>query len=652
LKVSLKEPITRELSEESLIYKIDLLQILMDNVPDTIYFKDAKCRFLLINKAECEVLGVKTSGEAFGKTVFDFFTPKHAHAAYKDEQKVISTGQPLISKIERIQRANGRFHWVSSTKVPIKNNSGEVIGLVGISRDITERKQIEDKLTYERDLLHALMDNVPDRIYFKDMESRFISVNKATARRLGVNDPGEIVGKTDFDSYPGEYAKKTFQDEQKIMRLGQPLINKVEELKKDGQTQWASATKVPLKGENGHVMGIVGISRDITERKRMEEKLAHERDLLEALMDNVPDAIYFKDAESRFTRINREHARWMGLNDPAEALGKTDFDFYAKEFAREAFEDERKALKTGQPMIGRIEKIRTRDGKPRWASATKVPIKSENGHVMGIVGISRDITDMRNAEEALKKSETALLETNKLLRQSNTDLENYTYVVSHDLKAPLRAIKAFSTFLIEDYGDKLDENAQEYLQRIAKAVSNMNDLIEDLLLLSRVGRKFMDVETVDLNNLLEEIVIDLEPVIHKHNGKVKYGGLPIMQVQRIWMKQFFMNLIDNGLKYNKSENPTVDVSFKDGGEEYLFKVQDNGIGIDKKYHERIFNLFERLHTQEEYEGTGAGLAICRKIAEHLNGRIWVESKEGKGSTFFFALPKTIKLVKEGVTNNE
>jgi light-regulated signal transduction histidine kinase (bacteriophytochrome) len=303
-------------------------------------------------------------------------------------------------------------------------------------------------------------------------------------------------------------------------------------------------------------------------------------------------------------------------------------------------------------MIGMIEKIRTRDGKPRWASATKVPIKSENGHVMGIVGISRDITDMRNAEEALKKSETALLETNKLLRQSNTDLENYTYVVSHDLKAPLRAIKAFSTFLIEDYGDKLDENAQEYLQRIAKAVSNMNDLIEDLLLLSRVGRKFMDVETVDLNNLLEEIVIDLEPVIHKHNGKVKYGGLPIMQVQRIWMKQFFMNLIDNGLKYNKSENPTVDVSFKDGGEEYLFKVQDNGIGIDKKYHERIFNLFERLHTQEEYEGTGAGLAICRKIAEHLNGRIWVESKEGKGSTFFFALPKTIKLVKEGVTNNE
>jgi two-component system sensor histidine kinase/response regulator len=524
LKVSLKEPITRELSEESLIYKMDLLQILMDNVPDTIYFKDVKSRFLLINKAQCEVMGVKASGEAFGKTVFDFFTPKHAHAAYKDEQKVIKTGHPLISKIERIQRADGRFYWVSSTKVPIKNDNGEVIGLVGISRDITERKQIEDKLAYERDLLHALMDNIPDRIYFKDEESRFVSVNRATTRRLGVNDPGEVVGKTDFDFYPGEYAKKTCLDEQEIMRSGQPLVNKVEELKKDGQTHWASATKVPIKGENGHVIGIVGISRDIT--------------------------------------------------------------------------------------------------------------------------------DMRNAEEALKKSEIALLETNKLLRQSNTDLENYTYVVSHDLKAPLRAIKAFSTFLIEDYGDKLDENAQEYLQRIAKAVSNMDDLIEDLLLLSRVGRKFMDVETVDLNHLLEEIVIDLEPVIHKHNGKVKYSGLPTMQVQRIWMKQFFMNLIDNGLKYNKSENPTVEVSFEDEGEDYLFKVKDNGIGIDKKYHERIFNLFERLHTQEEYEGTGAGLAICKKIAEHLNGRIWVESEEGKGSTFFFALPKTIKLAKEGVTNND
>jgi two-component system sensor histidine kinase/response regulator len=645
LNLSVSETVRQELPEEMLISKMDLLRILMDNMPDTIYFKDAKSRFLLINEAQCKILGVESSGEAFGKTDFDFFTPEHARAAYKDEQKIVKTGKPLINKIEKIRRADGQFRWVTCTKMPIKGKNGRVMGIVGISRDITELKRMEEVLRESEEKHRTQFEAALDAIFIADAETGvIINCNHAASELVG-REKSELIGKHQRILHPPEETdgkfSRTFKQHLKE-KEGQVLETQV--ITKEGEIKDV-AVKANVFEFQGRRL-IQGIFRDITERKRIEKKLAQERDLLEALMDNVPDAIYFKDAESRFTRINREHARWLGLKDPKDALGKTDFDFYTKEHARDAYADEQEIVKTGQPLVNKVEKTERPDGYNIWNSTTKVPIKRENGHVIGIVGISRDITDLRNTEDALRKSEEALRETNRLLRHSNVDLENYTYVVSHDLKAPLRAIKAFSTFLVEDYGDELNENAREYLQRITKAVSNMDALIEDLLLLSRVGRKFMEEEKVDLNCLLGEIVIDLEPVINKRNGTVKYSDLPKMQVPRIWMKQMFMNLIDNGMKYNKSENPVVEVSFEDKGEEYLFRVKDNGIGIDKKYYERIFNLFERLHTQDEYEGTGAGLAICRKIAEHLGGKIWVESEVGKGSVFYFALPKKISSVKE------
>lgn len=257
-----------------------------------------------------------------------------------------------------------------------------------------------------------------------------------------------------------------------------------------------------------------------------------------------------------------------------------------------------------------------------------------------------DVTQHKKTEseakdliEILDSYNRLLQETNRLLKQSNADLENYTYVVSHDLKAPLRAIRSFGAFLLEDYGGKIDERGQDYLNRVVKAAENMNALIDDLLLLSRVGRKFTKVERVDLNDLLEEAISDLKPMIEKSDSDVVVNELPTIPIQRTWIKQLFMNLIDNGLKFNKSETPRVEVKCRRRAKDYLFSVHDNGIGIKQQYHRRIFNLFERLNGKEKYEGTGAGLAICKKVVENFGGRIWVESTPGKGSTFFFTIPR-------------
>ena len=248
----------------------------------------------------------------------------------------------------------------------------------------------------------------------------------------------------------------------------------------------------------------------------------------------------------------------------------------------------------------------------------------------------------KQAEEEAKKYM-------KELEIANRDLADFAHTISHDLKAPLRSVQAFATLILEDYGDTLDERVREYLEKVKDGGERMNAVIKDILTLSRVGRESIEVETVDLNELLEEVKTDLKAIIEERGGEVVVPGvLPTISTQRVWMKELFMNLIDNGLKFNRSEKPIVEVTYEErereklkgeGKEkEYLFKVRDNGIGIEEEDQSRIFNLSERLHPQE-YEGTGFGLSICEKIVDKLEGNIGVSSKTGAGSTFFFTIPE-------------
>ncbi len=246
--------------------------------------------------------------------------------------------------------------------------------------------------------------------------------------------------------------------------------------------------------------------------------------------------------------------------------------------------------------------------------------------------LERLVEDRTQAEEALERS----LEE---LERSNRELDDYTYVVSHDLRAPLRTINAFSGFVLDDYADMLDERGRDYLRRIIDASTRMDKLTCDLLVLSRVGRKYMDAALVDLNKLTEEIKLDFELQMVERGAEIIVGELPTVKTQRVWMRQLLTNLIRNGLKFNKSTPPRVEVACEEREDDYLFSVRDNGIGIDEKYYDRIFQKFQRLHTQEEYPGTGAGLAICKKIVKNFGGEIWVESQLGEGSTFYFTFPK-------------
>lgn len=484
----------------------------------------------------------------------------------------------------------------------------------------------------------------PKATVIVDLNGKIIDYNQSYMELCGCHSRDELLGQpiTRFVK-EDEYSRiiKTLNGNESRIAVLEVNFSTVDERK-----ILVEASASFVKDSNGEPIGVILAVKDITKRKSLIERLLQEKRMFDILMDSIPDAIYFKDASSRFIKINRPKALRMGLKSPDEAIGKTDFDFYHEDFAREAYEDEQRIMRTGKPLIGKVEEVKGRDGRVRWVSATKIPILDENGRVIGLVGISRDITDLKLMEKKLEHAYMELKERveelqriQRELERSNRELENYTYVVSHDLKTPLRAIRSFISFLLEDYGDKLEGEGLEYLKRIDAAAARMNEFIEDLLLLSRVGRKFMEVERVNLNELLDEIVQDLKPIIESKRAKVIVGNLPVLYIQRIWIKQLFMNLIDNGLKFNKSEVPTVEVSCEETPSEYIFRVKDNGIGIKEEHLGRLFNLFERLHSGEEYEGTGAGLAICKKIVESWGGRIWAESIFGKGSTFCFTIPK-------------
>ncbi|MHC5056418.1 MAG: sensor domain-containing diguanylate cyclase [Planctomycetota bacterium] len=260
--------------EERLAGERALLRTLIDNLPDLIYVKDAESRFITGNIAVARLMGGAEPEDLVGKTDADFYPGELASKFRADEESVMRSGEPLISRIETAIGADGRTRWFSTTKVPLCDGDGNVTGIVGVGRDITEHKRAEDALAAERAVLRTLIDNLPDRIYVKDTESRFITANKACARLMGVESHLELVGKTDLEFHPEELAKKYRADEEEVIRTGRAMIGEEEEVRgPGGETRWLSTTKVPLRDASGEVIGLVGMGRDITERRELEEAL-------------------------------------------------------------------------------------------------------------------------------------------------------------------------------------------------------------------------------------------------------------------------------------------------------------------------------------------------------------------------------------------
>lgn len=388
--------------EEALEQERNQWRTLIDNVPDYIYVKNAQSRFVTANAATARGMGAATPADLLGKTDADFFPPDLATNYLADEQALLKSGQPVINHEEpTLDKTSGQRRWFLTSKIPLKNGQGKIIGLVGIGRDVTDRRLVEQSLERERALLRTLIDNVPDYIFAKDRAGRFMISNVAHA--LAVKTTAEsLVGKTAFDVFPQHMAARFHADDEAIMSSGEPLVNADRRtVNASGAERRVLTTKVPMKDGKGEVVGLVGISRDVTEQKVAEEALAQERALLHLIIDSLPDNIFVMDREGRLIAHNAAHAKLWGLNDPSEGIGKSDFDFFSSELASKYTADDRAVMESGKALVNREEKTVDADGNEKWLLTTKVPMRNAEGQVVGIIGINRDVTDLKRAEEVL-----------------------------------------------------------------------------------------------------------------------------------------------------------------------------------------------------------------------------------------------------------
>lgn len=303
----------------------------------------------------------------------------------------------------RVYTASGEVRWARAYMWIKRDDTGDAVQYFGVVVDITEQHQAELALAEERNLLRTLIDNLPADVYIKDAYGRFVLANASTMRGLGVDEPDEYVGKTDFDFMPEEVAVQYFADEQRVVENNEPVSQELTKVDASGQRQWNWSTKVPLHDAEGDIIGIVGIEQDITPQRQAEQALIEERQLLRTLIDNLPIFIYAKDVQGRFILNNAANARALGAKSSEETYGKTDFDFFPEDLAREYYDRERELFETGQPLINREERvINQTTGEVGWISTTKVLLRNDEGEVVGLVGFGLDITEQRQVQEALQ----------------------------------------------------------------------------------------------------------------------------------------------------------------------------------------------------------------------------------------------------------
>jgi PAS domain S-box-containing protein len=628
---------------------------LLEQLPLGIFRKDREGRFVLVNSEFCRIKGMKAE-EFLGKTPVEIAAAeaaklgatgpatKYAAAGVEHHERIMQTGKP-IELDEEYLKADGTKQFLHVIKLPVVDPNGKIIGTQGIQYDITERKHAEEALVRERLLLRTLVDNLPDAVYAKDTNGRKTMANPADLKNLKCKTEAEAIGKSDFDLFPKDVAEKFWADDQRVLQ-GRPVLKREEFfVDEKGMKHWLLTSKLPICDQNGKITGLVGIGRDITTSKLAEEALAHERSLLRTLIDNLPDAVYAKDAAGRKLLVNPADLKNLHYQTEAEVINKTDFDFFPKEMAEKFWADDQKVIQ-GQPIIDREEYVLDDAGQKRWLLTSKLPLRDQDGKIVGLVGIGRDITARKLAEDSLRSSEAKLRQSTIQLERSNHELQDFAYVASHDLQEPLRKIVVFGERLKDKKIEDLGPEARDYLDRMQKAAGRMQTLINDLLSFSRVTTKARPFAPVDLAEVAADVVNDLEGRIEQVKGRVEIvGTLPVIDAEALQMRQLLQNLTGNALKFRRPEEPPVvkiEAQIVSGGTppQQLCKlmVSDNGIGFDEKYLDRIFNVFQRLHTRAEYEGTGMGLAITRKIALHHGGDITAKSQPGHGATFIVTLP--------------
>ena len=410
-----------------------------------------------------------------------------------------------------------------------------------------------------------------------------------------------------------------------------------------GPWAWVNDRTWLERDEAGQVRGIYGVLQDVSTAREAMARLEESENRLRTLIETIPDLVWMKDPEGKYLVCNPRFEQFFGAPQ-ARIVGSTDYDFVSPELADFFREHDRQAMAAGQPCINEEWLTFASDGRRGLFETIKTPVRDGQGRLLGVLGVAREVTQAREAQEELRllniNLEYRVAERTAELEALNRELESFSYSVSHDLKAPLRGIDGYSQLLQEDYGQQLGEDGRLFLENIRKGVAQMHQLIEDLLAYSRMERRPLEATAVDLPRLVHEVVQAETESLTRAGLQVEIQVPPLeARVDRDGLALVLRNLLENAIKFSPgAQPPLIHIEARQEQGQIQLAVRDHGIGFDMKYHDRIFRIFQRLHRAEDFPGTGIGLALVHKAMQRMGGRVWAESTPGAGATFHLELP--------------
>ncbi|MGZ4733372.1 MAG: response regulator [Terriglobales bacterium] len=511
----------------------------------------------------------------------------------------------------------------------------------GLETEIVERDLTEKALLKERAMLRSLIDNVPDFMYVKDTQSRFLVANLHLVRELGLSAPGDLLGKTDFDFFPQHLAAGFYEDEQSVIRSGQPLLNH-EEMGIDcqGNVTHLLTTKVPLRDKDGRVTGIAGVGVDITARRRVEEELRDSRELFMLLLDSIPEGVYGIDMKGNCTFCNPACLRLLGYREAAELRGKNvhalihhtrqDGTPYPMEECH-IYEAFRRGLGTHIDD----EFLWRRDGTNFPAEYWSHPMH-QRGNVIGTVVTFVNITQRKQAQQVLREAQEAAEAASKAKSEFLANM-------SHEIRTPMNGIIGMTDLALDTH---LTPEQREYLTMVKTSADSLLSLLNDILDLSKIEAGKLDFETIDFNlrDTLEDAIKGLSLRAHQKGIELACHLPPhvpeAVQGDPTRLRQVVVNLVGNAIKFTTTGEVVLRVDSAEpetDSAELHFSVSDTGVGVPLDKQQTIFEAFTQADGSmtRKYGGTGLGLTICSRLVEMMGGRIWVESEPCRGSTFHF-----------------
>jgi PAS domain S-box-containing protein len=624
------------------------LSRLIGHSRDFIAMADLEGRITFMNDGGRKMIGLPEDRDP-NTLIFTDYVPAEWQEFFRDTviatalKKGVWEGEMQLRHMQ-----TGALIDVSRTVFLLRDAAGRPNAFATVTRNITEQKRAERSLHQSREEFKDLFDNAPLGYHEVDTEGLLARINKTELKMLGY-DAGELLGqpvwKISADAEASHQAVLA-----KLNGTAPPPAFERTLRRKDGSTFPALIEDRIVRDEAGRITGIRAGIQDITERKRADAARRASDDRMRLATEATGVGIWEWNVLTNRIRWDAHMFRIYGLAPTSD--GFVDYSMWAGAVLPEDLPEQEKILQSTVCLLGQSSRefriLRQSDGKCRHIAAVDAVRVNDHGQAEWVVGTNLDITERKQAEAEIRllnsELERRVIERTAQLEAANKELEAFSFSVSHDLRAPLRAVNGFAEIALTEFGPQLDPEGRRYLERIRNGGLRMGELIDDLLAFSRLSRHSMNLQAVNPVKLVRIVIDESEAQCKDRQIEFEVGELPVCQGDPSLLKQVWVNLIFNAIKYTRGRQPArIEIGSDRINDRNVYFIRDNGAGFDMRYADKLFGVFQRLHRADEFEGTGVGLAIVQRIVHRHGGRIWAEASPGRGATFYFTLEGENKL---------